>query len=67
MTTVGIDQLQTNTFIEFVGYNDWKGYASAMGYHSIGPAARAGYCRMRRDIGKVADVPCPPGFTYEIA
>jgi hypothetical protein len=66
MTPVAIDQLQTNTFIEFAGYDDWKGYASAMGYHAIGPVTRPGYCRMRRDIGKIADVPRPPNFTYEI-
>jgi hypothetical protein len=64
--SVSIDQLPTNTFIEFMGYNDWKGYASAMGYHVVGPAQRPGYCRMRRDIGRVADVGCPRGFTYEI-
>lgn len=63
---VAIDQLPTNTIIEFRAYNDGKGYASAMGYHDIGPAQRPGYCRMRRDIGKVADAPCPQDFTYEI-
>jgi hypothetical protein len=66
MMPVAIDQLPTNTFIEFLGYNDWKGYASAMGYHVVGPAQRPGYCRLRRDIGKVANVPCPAGFTYGI-
>jgi hypothetical protein len=63
---VAIDQLPTNTIIEFRAYNDGKGYASAMGYHDIGPAQRPGYCRMRRDIGKVADAPCPQDFSYEI-
>jgi len=66
MIATAIDQLPTNTFIEFAGHNDWKGYASAMGYHVVGPAQRPGYCRMRRDIGKVANVSCPPDFTYEI-
>ena len=63
---VSLDQLQTGTCVEFRGFNDWKGYASAMGYHLVSPAARPGICRMRRDIGVVANISCPPHFTYNV-
>jgi hypothetical protein len=62
-----LDQLPVGTFVEFRGFDDWKGYASAMGYHLVSRAVgRGGFCRMRRDIGLVADVSCPLYFKYEI-
>jgi hypothetical protein len=62
-----LDQLPTGTRVEFIGFDVWKGYASAMGYHADSvPAQRPGYFRMRRDIGMVANVPCPKDFTYEV-
>ena len=30
-----LDQLPTGTRVEFRGFDDWKGYASAMGYHLL--------------------------------
>jgi hypothetical protein len=62
-----LDQLQCGTSIEFRAYTDWMGYASAMGYHLDSKAAqRPGFCRMRRDIGVVANVTCPPYFRYDV-
>lgn len=62
-----LDQLPTGTRVEFRGFDDWKGYASAMGYHlDSRPAQRAGFCRMRRDIGVVANISCPPCFKYDV-
>jgi hypothetical protein len=61
-----LDQLPTGTRVEFRGFDDWKGYASAMGYHLVSQAARPGFCRMRRDIGVVATISCPPYFTYDV-
>ena len=62
-----VDRLATGTRIEFRSFLDWKGYASAMGYHADTQAAqRPGFCRMRRDIGLVTNIPCPPCFAYEI-
>lgn len=66
MTTAPIDQHPTSTFIEFLGFSDWKGYASAMGYHVAGRAQRPGHVRMRRDLGVVQDIPCPPDFHYDL-
>jgi hypothetical protein len=63
---VGLDQLPTGTYVEFRGFTDWKGYASAMGYHLVSQSARPGFCRMRRDIGVVADISCPPHFKYDL-
>ncbi len=62
MTT--IDQLRTNSVIEFAAFDDWKGYASAMGFHLVGPAEQPGFCRMRRDLGVVHPIACPQHFTY---
>jgi len=62
-----LDELPIGTCVEFRKFSDWQGYASAMGYHGDNkPAQSAGRCRMRRDIGKVLDVPCPPHFTYTV-
>jgi hypothetical protein len=62
-----LDQLSIGTCVEFRGFDDWKGCASAMGYHIDSEAAqRPGFCRMRRDIGVVANVPYPPHFTYDV-
>lgn len=62
-----LDQLPCGTRVEFRGFDDWKGYASAMGYHLNSQAAqRSGFCRMRRDIGVVANVSCPPYFKYDV-
>jgi hypothetical protein len=62
-----LDQLPTGTRIEFRGFADWKGYASAMGYQQDTQAAqRPGFCRMRRDIGVVENIPCPSHFTYDV-
>jgi hypothetical protein len=62
-----LDQLPYGTRVEFRAFDDWKGYASAMGYHlDTQPARRSGFCRMRRDIGVVADIPCPQYFTCEV-
>ena len=64
---VSLDQLPSGTRVEFRKFSDWMGYASAMGYHfDAQPAARSGFCRMRRDIGIVANILHPPDFTYEI-
>jgi hypothetical protein len=63
---VGLDQLPTGTFVEFCGFADWKGYASAMGYHLVSQVARPGFCRMRRDIGVVENISRPPHFTYNV-
>jgi hypothetical protein len=62
-----LDQLPCGTRVEFCGFDDWKGYASAMGYHLDSQAAqRPGFCRMRRDIGAVANISCPPYFTFDV-
>jgi len=62
-----LDQLPPGTRVEFRAFADWKGYASAMGYHSDSqPAQRPGYCRMRRDIGVVANILRPLYFTYDL-
>jgi hypothetical protein len=63
---MGLNKLPTGSLVEFRAFADWKGYASAMGYHLVSQAARPGFCRMRRDIGVVANVSCPPYFTYDI-
>jgi hypothetical protein len=64
---LALDQLPTGSRVEFRAFADWKGYASAMGYHrDPQPAQRPGYCRMRRDIGVVANISCPPYFTHDI-
>ena len=60
-------QLPTGTHVEFRGFDDWKGHASAMGYHlDIQAAQRPGFCRMRRDIGVQLNVSCPPYFKYDV-
>jgi hypothetical protein len=62
-----LDHLPTGTCIEIRNIGEWKGYASAMGYHpDTQPSERPGFFRMRRDIGVVASVSCPPNFTYEV-
>jgi hypothetical protein len=62
-----LDQLPTSTRVEIRNIDDWKGYASAMGYHLDNQLSeRAGFCRMRRDIGVIANMPCPPYFIYEV-
>jgi hypothetical protein len=62
-----LDQLPTGTRIEFRNIGDWKGYASAMGYHpDTQPCERPGFCRMRRDIGAVANILSPPYFSYDV-
>jgi hypothetical protein len=62
-----LEQLPCGTIIEFRRFADWMGYASAMGYHLDSQAAqRSGFCRMRHDIGVVANVTRPPYFTYDI-
>jgi hypothetical protein len=62
-----LNQLPTGTCIEIRNIGDWKGYASAMGYHPDSkPAQRSGFCRMRRDIGVVVNITRPPYFTYDI-
>jgi hypothetical protein len=62
-----LDQLPCGTRVEFRGYVDWEGYASAMGYHLDSEAAqRPGFCRMRRDIGVVATSHARPFFTYDV-
>jgi hypothetical protein len=62
-----LDQLPTGIRIEFRNIADWKGYASAMGYHlDTQPSERPGFCRMRRDIGAVANISSPPYFTYDV-
>jgi hypothetical protein len=64
---VPLNQLAIGTRVEFRKFADWMGYASAMGYHADSePAQRPGFCRMRRDIGVVANISCPPYFTYEV-
>jgi hypothetical protein len=64
---IALDRLPTGTRIEIRNIGDWKGYASAMGYHLDNqPFERPGFCRMRRDIGVVAYISCPPNFTYDI-
>jgi hypothetical protein len=64
---LSLDQLPTGTRIEIRNVGDWKGYASAMGYHLDSHAAqRPGFSRMRRDIGVVEIISCPPYFTYEV-
>ena len=62
-----LDQLPAGTRIEFRGFDNWKGYASAMGFNiDSQPARRPGLCCMRRDVGVVADIKPPPFFTYEV-
>lgn len=64
---VQLDQLRPGTIVEFRAFADWMGYASAMGYHAdTRLAQRPGFSRMRRDIGMVANIPCPPYFAYDI-
>jgi hypothetical protein len=63
---IPLDQLPTGTCVEFRGFDDWKGYASAMGFHlDSQPSRRPGFCRMRRDIGVVANISSPPYFKYD--
>lgn len=58
---VQLDQLRPGTIA------NWMGYASAMGYHAdTRLAQQPGFCRMRRDIGVVANIPCPPHFIYDV-
>ena len=60
-------QLPTGTRVEFRSFVDWKGYASAMGFHLDSQlACRPGFCRMRRDIGVVAHIEPPLYFTYDV-
>jgi hypothetical protein len=62
-----LDQLPIGACVEFPSFNDWKGYASAMGFHIDNHRARRpGFCRMRRDVGVVVNVPVPRCFEYEI-
>ena len=64
---IPLDRLSTGICVEFRAFDDWKGYASAMGYHLDSQLAeQPGFCRMRRDIGVVANAPCPRYFKYEI-
>jgi hypothetical protein len=61
-----LDQLPTGTRVEFRNIADWKGYASAMGYHlDAQPCERPGFCRMKRDIGVVTNISCPPYFKFD--
>jgi hypothetical protein len=62
-----LNQLPIGTCVEFRAYANWKGYASAMGFHLDAKAAlRSGFCRMRRDIGVVVEMECPPHFIYDV-
>jgi len=62
-----IDQLRAGTRIEFRSFDDWKGYASVMGFHmDVQRAQRRGFCRMRRDIGVVVNFSIPRYFEYEV-
>jgi hypothetical protein len=66
---IPLKELAIGTRVEFRKFVDWMGYASAMGYHlDSKPARQPGFCRMRRDIGVVANVSCPArGYISSIA
>ena len=61
-----LDELPIGTTVEFKKFDDWKRYADAMGYWSYGAAETPGCWRMTRYLGKLADVPAPPQFSFKI-